>query len=63
MNCPWPTWRNHQRWTTPFGATVNGVVTLKMSTLAKGSYSIYAIYSGDSTHQGSTSGTIALTIT
>jgi Bacterial Ig-like domain (group 3) len=37
---------------------VNGVVTFKISTLSKGMHSIYAVYSGDATHQTSTSSTI-----
>jgi predicted secreted protein len=37
---------------------VRGVATLKLSTLAVGSYSIYAVYDGDTSPQGSTSGTI-----
>ena len=51
---------NYYDGTTLIGtATISrGVATLKLSTLAKGTYSIHAIYVGDTTHQGSTSATI-----
>jgi hypothetical protein len=37
---------------------VNGVATFRLSSLARGTHNIYAVYSGDATHQGSTSSTI-----
>jgi hypothetical protein len=50
--------------TTPLGsATItNGVASLTVSTLTAGAHTITAVYSGDSTYAGSSSGTVSETV-